>query len=410
MMQFGGAFTYLNLCVWTGRIGFNNLYLLKTAGIMFQLKGWARNILLLIGSLFIIFLIWYFSNIVTYILVSVVLSFIGRPLMRWLTKIHYRKFRIPASLAAFITLLVLWVVFVSFFRFMIPLLISELETLSNIDFAKVLDSVEEPLLRVMNFLGKDTVDMAEKNFLDVVTESLGARIDFSKVSDWFALIAGTLGSFFIAFFSISFITFFFLKENSMFRDFIILLAPTSIEEKVSHILDSISYLLRRYFIGLLFEVFMVMFLVTLGLTFAGIEFNHAVVIGLFCGTFNVIPYLGPWMGALLGLLIGAAIHISPDFMGETLPVLGWMALVFATVQIIDNILFQPLIYSSSVKAHPLEIFLVILAAGSMAGILGMILAIPVYTILRVIAKEFFENMKLVQKMTRNLDQEKKSLK
>ena len=92
-------------------------------------------------------------------------------------------------------------------------------------------------------------------------------------------------------------------------------------------------------------------------------------------------------------------------MSETLPLLGWMTLVFGTVQILDNVLFQPLIYSSSVKAHPLEIFLVIMAAGSMAGIVGMILAIPVYTIIRVIAKEFFENMKLVRKLTESLEDE-----
>ena len=129
------------------------------------------------------------------------------------------------------------------------------------------------------------------------------------------------------------------------------------------------------------------------------------VIGLFAGMFNVIPYLGPWMGAALGLLIGAALNIHLDFMTEALPILGWMTLVFISVQIIDNVLFQPLIYSSSVKAHPLEIFLVIMAAGSMAGIVGMILAIPVYTIIRVIAKEFFDNMKLVKKITRNLEKE-----
>jgi predicted PurR-regulated permease PerM len=83
-----------------------------------------------------------------------------------------------------------------------------------------------------------------------------------------------------------------------------------------------------------------------------------------------------------------------------------MTIVFLSVQVIDNVLFQPLIYSSSVKAHPLEIFLVIMAAGSMAGIIGMILAIPVYTIIRVIAAEFFENMKLVKKLTKNLEKEK----
>lgn len=374
---------------------------------MIQLKGWARNILLIIGFLFVVFLVWYFSNIVAYILISVVLSFIGRPVVRWLTKLRYKKLKIPVGLAAFATLIVLWIVFISFFRFMIPLLVSELETLSQIDFTIVLDSIEEPVLKVIGFFSNNAPDLADKNFLDIVSEGLGAQIDFSKVSNWFGFIAGTVGELLIGFFSVSFITFFFLKEQDMFRDFIILLVPRNMEEKVAHILDSISFLLRRYFIGLLFEVFMVMLLDTIGLTIIGIEFQHAVVIGLFCGTFNVIPYLGPWMGAALGLLIGAALHIHADFMSVTLPLMGWMTLVFALVQVADNVLFQPLIYSSSVKAHPLEIFLVILAAGSLAGILGMILAIPVYTILRVIAKEFFVNMKLVQKMTRNLEKEGK---
>jgi predicted PurR-regulated permease PerM len=334
-----------------------------------------------------------------------VLSFIGRPLVRAIVKIKYKKFRIPKGLAAFITLLTIWIVFVSFFRFIIPLLISELETLSKIDFALVLDSIEEPLLNLIHIFSRTPAAIEDQNFLDIITENLGAEIDFSQVSNWFALIAGTIGQLLIAFFSVSFITFFFLKEETMFREFIILLVPTKFESKVTHIFNSISYLLRRYFIGLLFEVFMVMLLVTIGLSIVGLEFNHAVVIGLICGMFNVIPYLGPWMGAAVGLLIGAALDINADFMSETLPLLSWMTLVFGSVQIIDNVLFQPLIYSSSVKAHPLEIFLVILASGSMAGILGMILAIPVYTILRVIAMEFFDNMKLVQKMTKNLQHE-----
>src|SRR5690606_27255759 len=142
--------------------------------------------------------------------------------------------------------------------------------------------------------------------------------------------------------------------------------------------DSISNLLRRYSIGLLAEIFMVMLLVTIGLTLVGLGFNHAAVIGLVCGMFNVIPYLGPWMRAIVGWLICASLTIDADFMRHTLPTLGFMTLVFASVQLIDNVLFQPFIYSSSVKAHPLEIFIVILAAGSMAGIVGMILAIPVY--------------------------------
>ncbi len=371
---------------------------------MISVKGRTRTILLIIGTLITLFLVWYFSAIVSYILISVVLSFLGRPLVKWLQKIKIWKFSVPKTIAALVTLIVIWVVFIGFFRFMIPLLIHEFNVLSTIDFNAVLETIQEPLSQIASFTQGEPID--DKTFYDLVQEYLSQKFDFSQLSGILGTIAGTIGELFIAFFSVSFITFFFLKEQSMFRDAVLVVVPSDMEEKVAHIMDSISYLLRRYFIGLVFEVFMVMLLVTLGLTIVRIEFNHAVVIGLFCGLFNVIPYLGPWMGATVGLLIGVATNLNAEVMKPILPLIGVMVLVFAIVQIIDNILFQPIIYSSSVKAHPLEIFLVIMAAGSMAGILGMILAIPSYTILRVIAKEFFDNMKLVQRITKGLDEAK----
>ena len=209
----------------------------------------------------------------------------------------------------------------------------------------------------------------------------------------------------IGLFSVSFITFFFLRDEKMFRNGILLIVPDGYEKRVEKIIDRIAYLLRRYFIGLILEIIMVMALDTLGLTIVGLDFSDAIVIGMFCGLFNVIPYLGPWLGAFSGLLIGLAININADFMAQTLPLLGFMVLVFVSVQVIDNILFQPLIYSSSVKAHPLEIFLVIMAAGSLAGIIGMILAIPVYTILRVFGAEFLSEVKIIRKLTENMERE-----
>ena len=372
---------------------------------MIQLKGRTRNILLIAGAVFFIFLLWYFSAIVTYILISVVLSFLGRPLVHWLSLIHIKKFYLPKGISALIALIGLWALFFSFLRFLIPLLISELETLSQIDIEAVLQSIENPLTRLLQLSGNEPLEVENRPLPDILIEQLSAKINFSQLPDIIAGVAGTIGELLIAFFAISFITFFFLKEKNMFREGILLIVPSELEKKVSHILNSISYLLRRYFIGLILEVFMVMMLDTLGLSLVGLEFNHAVIIGFFCGLFNVIPYLGPWMGAGVGLLIGAAVNINADFMSFTLPLLALMAAVFLSVQIIDNVLFQPLIYSSSVKAHPLEIFLVIMAAGSMAGIIGMFLAIPTYTIIRVIAKEFFENMKLVRKLTENLSKE-----
>ncbi len=297
----------------------------------------------------------------------------------------------------------MWVIFISFFRFMIPLLLNEFQELSTIDIVAVLEKVEEPIRQIMNYTGgQQSADMQNQTFIELIKEHLGANVDFSKFSEVLSFLASTLGELLVAFFSVSFITFFFLNDENMFKEGILLITPTNYEEKVEKIIRSIYVLLRRYFIGLMFEVLMVMLLVTIGLSIVGIGFEHAVVIGLFCGLFNIIPYLGPWIGATIGILIGIAINLHADFISHTLPLLGWMALVFALVQIIDNVVFQPLIYSSSVKSHPLEIFLVILVAGSVAGISGMIFAIPTYTILRVVAKEFFNNLKVVRKITENL--------
>jgi predicted PurR-regulated permease PerM len=137
----------------------------------------------------------------------------------------------------------------------------------------------------------------------------------------------------------------------------------------------------------------------MGFTMVGLGFGHAVVVGVFAGILNIIPYIGPWIGAIFGLIVAVANNLNSSFTDVTLPLMFWMIIVVSVVHLIDNLIFQTIIYSSSVKAHPLEIFLVILMAGGIAGIPGMILAIPVYTVLRVIAGEFFSEFKIVRKLT-----------
>jgi len=370
---------------------------------MFNLKGRTKSILLITGGIIIFFLFWFFSNIVSYILLSLILSFMGRPLMKVFDRIRFRKMKVPKSLAAFITLLTLWLVFIGCFRFLVPLLVKEFETFSSIDFGKIMNSLKDPLSRFFTFFSRKPVEITDTTFIDIISDQLNSKLSFSDLPNMVSFMANTLIDLFIGFFAVSFITFFFLREEKMFRDAVLLLVPTEMEAKVKKILSTISLLLQRYFLGIALEMLVVGTLYTVGLTIVGIGFNHAVIISLFAALFNIIPYVGPWMGAMLGMLAGMALNVDLDFMQHTLPLIGWMGLVFLIVKTLDDILFQPLIYSSSVKAHPLEIFLIILAAGSIAGIKGMILAIPVYTILRVIAKEFFDNLKFVRKITEDLD-------
>ncbi|MRT91536.1 AI-2E family transporter [Ancylomarina sp. 16SWW S1-10-2] len=353
--------------------------------------------LLLLAILF-----WYFSAIFAYIGIAVVLSFIGRPVVGFLNKMKIKGRKIPSGASAGLTLALLWFIMVVFFRTFIPMVAEEAKQLSDIDVQSAVRSLDEPIRAIEAFVSKYSAEGDDFKVQALITNNLSSILQFSDISSIFGSLAGTLGGLFIGLFSISFITFFFLKDSSLFVDSLVLFVPTKSEEGVRHVLDSIKNLLMRYFVGLFFEVILVGTMVTVGLTIVGMGFSHAVVIGLFAGLINVIPYIGPIIGTLFGLIIGIATNLGADFYVEVVPLLGYTALVFLIVQMIDNILFQPLIYSNSVNAHPLEIFLVILLAGSMAGILGMMLAIPAYTIFRVIAKEFFNKYRFVKKLTEKI--------
>jgi predicted PurR-regulated permease PerM len=148
-----------------------------------------------------------------------------------------------------------------------------------------------------------------------------------------------------------------------------------------------------------------MILVTIGMTIVGIDFQQALVMGLIIGILNVIPYAGPWIGLAIAITMGVASHINQDINTVVIPLVTYMIIVEAITHLIDNIVFQPVIFSNSVKAHPLEIFIVVLASGFAAGIPGMIFGIPAYTVLRVLAREFFYNFKAVQKITSGLSED-----
>jgi predicted PurR-regulated permease PerM len=362
-----------------------------------------RNILIIFGAVVIALIAWYFRSIVTYIVVSAVIATIGRPLNRWLHKIKFWKIRLNSTLCALFTLIAIWIIFLGFFIFLIPLLASEFKDLGSIDVNKLLTQLEGPVNAIAKIFSKEPISLTDGSLIGLAGTKVASLFKISQVTDLFGTIAGAIGELMVGLFSVSFITFFFLKEEGMFRNGLLLLTPSEYDERVSKSFDNISYLLHRYFIGLVLEIFIVAILVTIGLLIVGLDFGDAILIGMLSGLFNVIPYLGPWIGAIIGILITLGINVNAPFVEHTLPLIGFMVVVFAAAQVIDNLFCQPLIYSSSVKAHPLEVFLVIMAAGSMAGIMGMILAVPVYTILRVFAAEFFSGVRLVQKLTANME-------
>ena len=200
--------------------------------------------------------------------------------------------------------------------------------------------------------------------------------------------------------SVLFITFFFLKDRVLFIVGAKKLIPDSHEEQILNSLEKINHLLSRYFIGLLLQLFIVFLLYLIVLLIFGIP--NAIIIAFLCAVLNIIPYIGPLIASVLAAMLSMISHLGSDFQTETLPTTIYVLIGFWIVQLIDNNLSQPIIFSKSVSSHPLEIFLVILIAGFLFGILGMVIAVPLYTILKVIGKEFFPDNKIIQLLTKDI--------
>jgi predicted PurR-regulated permease PerM len=365
-----------------------------------------RNILIVFGVLLLLACAWYFRSIVVYILVSGVLSIMGRPLVDLMCRIRVRKWSFPRSLSAFFTLMIIWGVIVLFFYIFIPLVTTQLNYFSTIESEKIVRIVETPIAQVEQLFRAFNRDISNQISIDsYIEEKVSEVLNINMVQNFLGSIFGIMGNLMVAVFSISFITFFFLKDQRLFFESILMWVPDKYTENVTRALNSIQRLLTRYFIGIMIQSTCILILITIGMTIVGIDFRQALVMGVILGILNVIPYVGPWIGLFIALIMGIASHINMDFDTVLIPLIINMVIVEAITHLIDNIVFQPVIFSSSVRAHPLEIFIVVLASGFAAGIPGMILGIPTYTVMRVFAKEFFYNFKAVQKITSGLSPE-----
>jgi predicted PurR-regulated permease PerM len=366
------------------------------------MKGWGKTLLLITGIIILLFLLWYFRTIVAYIIIAAVLSLVGRPVTDFLDRLGYKRFTMPRALAAALTLGLLWAAILLFFRIFVPVIVNQAKELSGLDYGALLSRLDKPIQRLQEYLQLLSVGQEQFSLKEFLLAKTNPLTSVSFLTVLFSSTVGFLGNVFVAFFSISFIAFFFMKDELLLKEAIRVMIPVQHEEAVLHALGSVKRLLMRYFVGLAIEVVGVIILVTTGMLIVGIKFQHAMVIGLFAGIMNIIPYLGPLIGSAFGLLLGLLTHLSSG--SNLFGLLLLMLLVFTLVQFIDNWFFQPYIYSSSVQAHPLEVFIVILMAGSVGGITGMVVAIPAYTVLRVFAAEFLGNFRLVKKLTSKMKQ------
>ena len=359
-----------------------------------------RVIVAVIGVLLGLFMAWYFFNILVYIITAGVISLIGQPLVEGLSKLRIGKLSMPKSISALITIVVLLGLLVGMVFLFVPAITKQAQMISAIKVDEVVKYFAGVINEMQSLLLSYDIIKNDETLQSILDRQIRSVINVTDFSNLVAKMINASSVVFIGFFSILFLSFFFLRDRHLLRSGILLFTPDRFQAEVQNILHKTKILLSRYFIGLISELLIMMFLISIGLTIFGVK--NAVFIGFIGGFMNVIPYLGPIIGAIIGAILGISADLSLGLYDNAFNTALLVIIAFTVANLIDNWVLQPLIYARSVKAHPIEIFIVILMAGSLAGIPGMILAVPAYTVLRIVAKEFLGGFKLIDKLTENI--------
>lgn len=355
---------------------------------------------------------WLFRSVLIYMVLAALLAFLGRPIYVWLRKLSVKGHHCPDWLAAALTIVLILSALACLVLVVVPVVSGVIRDISKANIENMAQAVSVPLSQfnhdlIRNFpsLGRDF------KIENVVYAQLVDMLDLGSVSSVVGSVASFFASFGVALFSMVFIAFFFIRDPHIFTSIVTAFMPDSVESKMKESFTEIGELISRYFVGLVLEILGVSLINFLGLFFiARMGFRYSIGIAFLTGLFNVLPYIGPLLGGVLGLVLSLTIkYVCATSLGIAVGLPAFIAIIigiFWFTQLVDNYVYQPLIYSNSVKAHPLEIFIVILAAGSVFGILGMLVAIPGYTVARVIAIKFFGDVKAIRMLSHTVKNKK----
>ena len=354
-----------------------------------------KNFISIAGIILIVLLLIKIKSILVYFIIGAIMSFIGRPIMNKLSNFRFFKKTIPNGISSIITIVLILSIFTGITSLFLPLVLEQAKVISEINISEVTENFKEPINNLNNKLSKYNISLEKQEFEDKI-KSIITSTNISNIINGFV---GMLGNIYLAIFATLFISFFFLKDKFLLRKIILSFMKKNKHDKAKNALINSKYLLSRYFIGILIQISCITFLVTMGLSILGIE--NAIVIGFFAGLTNIIPYVGPMIGSFVGLTLSIItnINLAPEIM---LPFVFKVMVIFMITQIIDNIVLQPTIFAKSVKAHPLEIFSVVMIGFQLGGLIGMIVAIPFYTLFRIFAKEFLSEFELIKNITKNI--------
>ncbi|NBC17694.1 MAG: AI-2E family transporter [Bacteroidetes bacterium] len=314
-------------------------------------------------------MLWYFSALVIYLIVGSVLAYLVRPIVDRVQGLGLHRI-----LAILVTFVLFFGTLSLLLTYLVPFIGAQLQDLSQqVSSERITQAAAFAEAWLRRFVPIQTGEIEQ-----ALTESIQTLFRGERITEIVSSMVNLFADIFYAVLVVPFVMFFVLKDGSMLRRSLLQLVPNRYFEVTLAIIEKVETNIGRYFRGLMLQCLSIAAVATLLLYVVGLD--YALAVGLFAGLANTIPYFGPLMGFIAGTLVG--ITQTGDF-----TLIPGVLVAMTLTQIADNVFFQPLIFSRAARAHPLVILFVVLIGAQLAGIIGMLLAIPITTILRVTGEQ-----------------------
>jgi len=316
-------------------------------------------------------LLWYFAGLFVYLIVGGILAYFLRPLCDRLQGVGLR--RVPAIGVSFTVFVGVVGALLTFLAPFVATQVNDLSQLASVESVTGAASYIEGRLQAVVPLDEGAIEQNVREAMRSLRE--GDLMGRAQVAETVSSVVSVFTNIFYAVIIIPFITFFFLKDGPQMRRSALRLVPNRYFEVTLAILDKVETNIGRYFRALVLQCLSIAAVAAVLLSIVGLD--EAITIGIFTGLANTIPYFGPFLGFVAGALVSIA--QTGDF-----SLVPGVLLAMALTQMADNVFFQPLIFSKAAQAHPLVILFVVLIGAQLGGIVGMLIAIPLATTVRVI--------------------------
>lgn len=327
-------------------------------------------------------------SVLSPLFIGIVIAWLFNPIVTFLTK--HKFSRVWATIlvyALFITVLVLLLIN------SVPIITNQINDFINIvpSITKNLNQFVDKVLNVLEpVIGNNVSSVKKEIYSSIIQIGKDITIRFpDKIVSIITSIISGFGSFLLGLFIGLYMLFDFDNVSKVF----IGILPKRWREDAKNLLDVSNKTLVNYIQGILLTMTLVFVGNLIGFSIGGLK--ACVLFALFCGVTNAIPYIGPYIGGIPAILVGFT-------QGITTGIIVLISVI--VVQLLDNVIFTPLVQSKGLKLHPVTIIIALIVFGKFFGILGMILAVPIVAVIKTIFTYFNDKYKFI-KLNSEIDEE-----